>query len=448
MNHESRRSPKPRRRTSYEDRLTWLTIGAAAPAVLIALCLLWFGEYSAKVQWTLTLVIAGFAFGYIVSMREQAIRPWQTVTNLLAALREGDYSIRARGARTNDALGEALLEVNELGETLRLQRLGAFEATALLRTIMAEIDVAVFTFDPERKLRLVNRAGENLLKRPIDKLLGRTARELRLDVCLEADEDAPLTLAFPGATGRWGVRRSTFREHGLPNELLVLTDLSRTLREEERIAWQRLVRVLGHELNNSLAPIKSVAGSLENLLRRDPLPADWHEDARSGLNVIATRADSLSRFMEAYARLARLPPPQKEETDIGEVVTRAANLETRLPVQRQGGPAISIRADAGQVEQALINLLHNAAEASLPTRGAVTIGWKEAGECVEIFVRDEGEGIMNPTNLFVPFFTTKPDGSGIGLALSRQIAEAHGGTLTLANRVGAPGAEALLRLPR
>jgi len=260
VNHESRRSPKPRRRTSYEDRLTWLTIGAAAPAALVALCLLWFGEYSAKVQWTLTLVIAGFAFGYIVSMREQAIRPWQTVTNLLAALREGDYSIRARGARANDALGEALLEVNELGETLRLQRLGAFEATALLRTIMAEIDVAVFTFDPERKLRLVNRAGENLLKRPIDKLLGRTARELRLDVCLEADEDAPLTLAFPGATGRWGVRRSTFREHGLPNELLVLTDLSRTLREEERIAWQRLVRVLGHELNNSLAPIRSVAG--------------------------------------------------------------------------------------------------------------------------------------------------------------------------------------------
>jgi len=183
-------------------------------------------------------------------------------------------------------------------------------------------------------------------------------------------------------------------------------------------------------------------------LRRDPLPTDWHEDARSGLNVIATRADALSRFMEAYARLARLPPPLKEQMDIGEVVNRAANLETRLPVQRQGGPAISIRADAGQVEQALINLLYNAAEASLPTRGAVTIGWKEAGECVEIFVRDEGEGIMNPTNLFVPFFTTKPGGSGIGLALSRQIAEAHGGTLTLANRVGAPGAEALLRLPK
>jgi len=393
-------------------------------------------------------MIAGFACGYIASVREHVVRPWQTVTNLLAALREGDYSIRARGAREDDALGEALLEVNELGETLRRQRLGAFEATALLRTIMAEIDVAVFTFDPQRKLRLINRAGEILLKNPMDKLLGRTARELRLDVCLDADEDAPLTLAFPGATGRWGVRRSTFREQGLPNELLVLTDLSRTLREEERIAWQRLVRVLGHELNNSLAPIKSVAGSLETLLRRDPLPSDWHEDARSGLNVIATRAESLSRFMEAYSRLARLPPPLKEEMDVSHVVNRAANLETLLPVQRQGGPVMTIRADAGQVEQALINLLHNAAEASMATGGPVTIGWKEVGDGVEIFVRDEGEGIMNPTNLFVPFFTTKPGGSGIGLALSRQIAEAHGGTLTLANRVGVRGAEALLRLPR
>src|SRR5216110_354373 len=318
---------KARRRISHEDRLTWLTIGAVAPAALVALCLLWFGDYSAKVQWTITLVISGFAFGYIVSVREHAIRPWQTVTNLLAALREGDYSIRARGARENDALGEALLEVNELGETLRVQRLGAFEATALLRTIMAEIDVAVFTFDPERKLRLVNRAGENLLGRPIDKLLGRSAEELELAVCLDSNEDAPLTLNFPRASGRWGVRRSIFRERGLPHELLVLTDLSRTLREEERRAWQRLVRVLGHEMNNSLAPIKSIAASLETLLQRQPRPADWQDDARSGLKSIAARADALSRFMEAYARLARLPPPLKEQMDIGEVVNRAANLE-------------------------------------------------------------------------------------------------------------------------
>ena len=300
----------------------------------------------------------------------------------------------------------------------------------------------------ERRLRLVNRAGENLLRQPIDKLLGRRASDLGLAVCLDANEDAPLSLNFPGASGRWGVRKSAFREHGLPYELLVLTDLSRTLREEERIAWQRLVRVLGHEMNNSLAPIKSIAGSLESLLRREPPPPDWQDDARSGLNVIATRAESLSRFMQAYARLARLPPPQKEPIDLGELVRRVVSLETRLPVRIVPAPAITLNADAAQIEQLLINLLHNAVDASLETGGEVTIGWRASADCSEVVVRDQGPGIMNPGNLFVPFFTTKPGGSGIGLALSRQIAEAHGGSLSLTNRKDRSGCEALLRLPR
>lgn len=428
--------------------MTWLAFGTGAPAIIVVLAMLWFGDYSAKVQWTLILLIASCALGFVMSAREHVVRPLQTMANLLAALREGDYSIRARGARENDALGEVLLEINELGETLRLQRVGAFEATALLRTIMAEIDVAIFTFDPDQRLRLVNRAGENLLRKPIDKLLGRRASELGLQVCLDADQDTPLTLAFPGGFGRWGVRRSSFREHGLPHELVVLTDLSRTLREEERNAWQRLVRVLGHEMNNSLAPIKSIAGSLETLIRRDPPPPDWRDDARSGLTVIAARAESLSRFMQAYARLAKLPPPQKENVDLAEIIRRAASLETRLTVKVEAGPAASISADGAQIEQLLINILHNAVDASLETGGNVFVGWREAGECVEVFVQDEGPGIMNATNLFVPFFTTKPGGSGIGLALSRQIAEAHGGSLTLANRASRSGGEALLRLPR
>jgi nitrogen fixation/metabolism regulation signal transduction histidine kinase len=441
-------APKVRHRLSHQTRLTWLTLGAAGPAIIVAMSILWFGDFSAKVQWTLTIIIGGCLLGFMTSAREHVIHPLQTMSNLLAALREGDYSIRARGARLDDALGEVLLEINSLGETLRVQRLGAFEATALLRTIMAEIDVAVFTFDPEHRLRLVNRAGEHLLGQPIDKLLGRRASDLGLGVCLEAGEDAPLTLSFPGGTGRWGIRRSTFRERGLPHELLVLTDLSRTLREEERRAWQRLVRVLGHEMNNSLAPIKSIAGSLETLLRREPPPPDWKDDARSGLKSIASRAESLGRFMQAYARLAKLPPPQKEHVSLGELVRRVVTLEPRLPVRLVPGPEVNIVADAAQLEQLLINLVHNAVDASLETHGGVSIGWRETGDCVEVYVDDEGPGIMNSTNLFVPFFTTKPGGSGIGLALSRQIAEAHGGSLGLTNRRGGTGAEAVLRLPR
>ena len=442
------RAPKSRYRLSHEGKLTWLTFGAAVPAVVVALALLWSGNYSAKLQWTLTILIIASFLGFISSVREQIVHPLRTMSNLLAALREGDYSIRARGARAGNALGEALLEINSLGETLRLQRLGAFEATALLRTIMGEIDVAIFTFDPERRLRLVNRAGETLLGQPMDKLLGRNANELGLDPCFNADQDEPLTLTFPGGYGRWGVRRSTFREHGLPHDLLVLTDLSRTLREEERRAWQRLVRVLGHEMNNSLAPIKSLAASLESLLRRDPPPPDWQDDARSGLNSIVSRADSLSRFLQAYTRLTKLPSPQKEDLEIVELVQRVTDLEPRLKMKILPGPKTKIRADAAQIEQLLINLVHNAVDAALETHGNVAIGWRETGDSVEIFIEDEGPGIMNTANLFVPFFTTKPDGSGIGLALSRQIAEAHGGSLSLTNRQNHSGAVALLCLPR
>src|ERR1700686_3192342 len=405
-----RRGSKDRYRFSHQGKLTWLILGAVAPAVIIVMLILFFGDFSAKVQWTLTIVIAAFAAAFISAARDHVVHPLQTMSNLLAALREGDYSIRARGARADDALGEVLLEVNTLGETLRVQRLGAFEATALLRTIMAEIDVAVFTFDPDRRLRLVNRAGENLLGQPIDKLLGRSPDDLGLAACSDVDEDDPVRVSFPGGSGRWGVGRSAFRKHGLPHELLVLTDLSRTLREEERRAWQRLVRVLGHEMNNSLAPIKSIAASLEALLRRQPQPADWQDDARSGLKSIAARADSLSRFMDAYARLARLPPPQKEDVDLGELVRRVVTLEPRLGMNVLAGPETRIVADAAQIEQLLINLVHNAVDASLETGGSAVIGWREASECVEVFIRDEGPGILNPTNIFVPFFTTKPEG--------------------------------------
>ena len=443
-----KRGPKDRHRFSHQGKLTWLIIGAVAPAFIIVMLILWLGDYSAKVQWTVTIVIVTFAFGFISAARDHVIHPLQTMSNLLAALREGDYSIRARGARGDDALGEVLLEVNTLGETLRVQRLGAFEATALLRTIMAEIEVSVFTFDPDRRLRLVNRAGEDLLGQPIDKLLGRTAKDLELEEVFGVDQDEPLTMSFPGGSGRWRVGRSTFRERGLPHDLIVLTDLSRTLREEERRAWQRLVRVLGHEMNNSLAPIKSLAGSLEDLLRREPMPRDWKDDAESGLKSIASRADSLSRFMQAYTRLAKLPPPQMEDVDLGELIQRVVNLEPRLKVLVVPGPKMQIRADAAQIEQVLINLVHNAVDASLETNGAVGIRWREVGDYVEVIVTDEGPGIMNPTNLFVPFFTTKPEGSGIGLTLSRQIAEAHDGTVSLANRKDGIGAEAVLRLPK
>ncbi len=435
---------------AHDKRVILLASAAALPATAVAVAILWSQDFTDRTRWTLTALVLISAAAFLRALWERVVRPLQTVSNLLAAMREDDFSIRARGARGNDPLGEVLLEVNALADTLRRQRLGALEATALLSRVMAEIEVAVFAFDEDGELRLTNRAGERLLGQPEPRLLGRSAAELGLEECLREATPRVLDASFPGGAGRWEVRRSSFRQGGRPHHLLVLADVSRPLREEERQAWQRLIRVLGHELNNSLAPIQSIAGSLSGLLGNETPPADWREDAGRGLAVIASRAEALSRFTGAYARLAKLPPPRFERVELAALVARVAELETRLPVRIDPGPPLSLSADPDQLEQLLINLVRNAADAALETRGGVAVGWERInGKPAQVVLRveDEGPGLTRTENLFVPFFTTKPGGSGIGLVLSRQIAEAHGGTLALENRRGARGCEAELRLP-
>jgi nitrogen fixation/metabolism regulation signal transduction histidine kinase len=432
----------------HERRVFLLALGAGLPGVIGCLTLLWVGGYSAKLTWTIGLLVVGAWLIVAASLRERVIRPLQTLSNMLAALRESDFSLRARLDRSDDALGLALLEINLLGDTLRAQRLGAMEATGLLRAVMAEIDVAIFAFDAQDELRLCNRAGERLLAQPFERLQGRSAAVLGLAPMLQGGSPRVHDSVFPGGSGRWEVRRTTFRQEGRPHTLLVVSDVSKTLREEELLAWQRLVRVLSHEINNSLAPIKSIAGSLQSALERTSWPAESSEDLRRGLNVIGTRAEALQRFMSSYARLARLPAPRRQGVAVGPWVRRVAALETRLPVKVIDGPELAIRADGDQLDQALINLVRNAADAALVTGGGVEITWRADDSVVEVLVRDEGPGLPATANLFVPFFTTKPDGSGIGLVLSRQIAEAHGGMLSLENRGDARGCVARLRLPR
>jgi len=469
-------------RLGFVQRLLGLATLAALPALAVAMLLIWRpgpsshagiregagsratgAGVSAGLRWPLTFVVLGaWGIGLLV-LRERVVRPLQTLANLLSALREGDYSFRARSRDAPDALAEAMREVNALVETMRRQRLGALEATALLRAVMAEIDVAVFAFDADQCLRLANRAGERLLAQPVERLLGRNAVEVGLADCLAGEAPRTVQMSFAGGSGRWRIHRQQFRQGGLPHQLLVLADLSRELREEERLAWQRLVRVLGHELNNSLAPVKSLAGTLADLTRREPLPPDWRDDMRDGLGVIASRAESLNRFVAAYAQLARLPQPKLQSLDLGGLIRRVASLETRVAVRVVPGPDLRLGADPDQLEQAVINLVRNAADAVLEAQapasgpgggggepgesGRVRVGWRRVGAQVEIWVEDDGPGLSNTANLFVPFFTTKPKGSGIGLVLCRQIAEGHGGFLTLENAPAGRGCLARLRLP-
>jgi len=442
--------PRPRtvrRRLSHDIRILALALAGGLPAVVLALVLLRAGDYSALARGTAGALIIGVWLVAASAVRARVVRPLQTLANLLAALRAGDYSLHARGADLDDPLGLAFAEVNALREPLRAQRLGALEAVALLQRVMAEIDVAVFATDEAGTLRLVNRAAERLLGQPASQLVGRTARSVGLGDCLIGEPRRVLDVRFPADEGRWELRRSSFRQGGVPMQLLVLTDLRRALREEERQAWQRLVRVLSHEINNSLAPICSIAGSLRTLMTRSPRPADADTDLQRGLDVIGGRAESLGRFMRSYARMARLPAPALAPVNVGALIDRVVQLEKRIPVRIVPGPALTISADGDQLEQLLINIVSNAVDAASETHGAVEVGWETRnGDCI-LRVVDDGPGLPATANLFTPFFTTKPNGTGIGLVLSRQIAEAHGGTLTLEDREDARGCVAQLRLP-
>ncbi len=383
---------------------------------------------------------------------EAWIRPLQTLSNVVASLREGDYSFRARGASARDALGELAAEVNLLADLLQRQRVRSLEATALLARILEVMHAPLFAFDREDTLQLVNEAGLKLLGLPHARSFGRTAKELGLEFLLNAPDQSTHVINFSrkaqSVQTSWLLRKASFRQEGAPHTILLLADVSVPLREEEQVAWKRLIRVLGHELSNSLAPIKSIAGSL--LTRVDSLQADsvTLNDFRRGLGVVEGRADALHRFVQSYRQLAQLPPPTMKSVEFAPLLERIAALEQRLPVQVDPGPKVVLNADPDQLEQMLINVLRNAVDASEAKDGRpVRATWKLVGTSVLVSIEDRGLGIANAENLFVPFYTTKPTGSGVGLVLAQQIARAHGGEIRLANREDGEGARATIRLP-
>jgi nitrogen fixation/metabolism regulation signal transduction histidine kinase len=431
---------------SHEGGVFLYALLAGMVPSVVALPLIWLGGFDAKTRWTFTLFIVLGVLIAAAAARGRVMRPLHVLANLIAALRERDYSVRGRHGRRDDALGVVLEELGGLAAALREERYRDEEASAGLARVVEGLDVAVLAIDRGGVVRLANREAARLLA--VADATGRSAASLGVDVLVGGEAPRTAALDLPGGGGPWQVRRSEVRLSGVPHTLIVLTDVQRALRAEELGAWQRLVRVLGHEINNSLGPIHSIAGTLRGSLARTPRPVDLDDDLGAGLAVIERRAAALSRFMTAYARLARLPPPRAGRVDVEAWIRRAAALETRRPVVVEAGPPLELPGDADQLDQVLINLVANAAEASAETGGAVRVRWSADDRAATVVVEDDGPGLASTANLFVPFFTTKPTGSGIGLVLARQIAEAHGGSLELANRSDGPGAQARVTLPR
>lgn len=429
---------------SFEQRLFWLGLIGALPASLLLLWLLVKHDYSGYLITLMTIFLVVHVGLCAYQIKFKITHQFRTLTNLLEALSNDDFSLRARPSGHPGALHALISQVNNLADLLTEQRYAVKETELLLAKVIAQIDVAVFTFDSEQRLTLVNRAGASLYRKDIDDLRHTTASRLGLDGVLNKNGQV-VELNFIGQTNRFHINTEQFIDHNERHTLLFMTNVQAALREEERKAWQNLIRVISHELNNSLTPIASISQSLMSMNTLEQTLM------RENLGLINERANSLSAFIQSYQELAKLPTPTAENLDIHSELKQVATLFPKIKFYFEGEKS-ELKADPAQLRQLLINLFKNAYEASVNQSKAtekeiaVSVHWQQDGDWFELRIKDEGPGIQNPSNIFVPFYTTKPGGSGIGLVLCRQIAEGHGGNLSLTNAAGG-GCIATLKLP-
>lgn len=448
-----KKNNRPEHPVRFERRVLISILFTGFPSTVLAFILLWAGPYTLyhKVEGTVLLVL--FWIGLSYSTRDKIVHSIRVLSNVISSLKEEDFSFRAMQAVSGDALGDLAIEINSLARALESERLGAMDAANLLRKVLSKVDAVILAFDPDGAVKLINSAGASFLGISEEAALNRKISELGIADLVNGPPSETITRFGAGIEKRWIVRRGSFRQHGLPHRLLMLSEASEALRAEERLAWQRLVRVLSHEINNSLAPIKSITYSLGHMFSTEDLPEHKRENVRLGLEVIGSRTDALNRFLQSYARLTKLPPLARLNTSLSKLIQHIAELEPRVPITVVPGPFVNVNVDRDQLQQALINLSRNAVDAVLmksesATLGLpVTISWSVNRNDVEIWIRDEGIGLLDTSNLFVPFYTTKQTGNGIGLLLSRQIIEAHNGRLMIRNRKDVSGCEVEIRLP-
>lgn len=425
----------------------FLTLAAGGPGFLqLALYLsgapvpraLWWGLAVASPAWVLLVALIA---------RVSLLRNVRTLTNLVEMARSQDYGALSARAREPGELGELYRQFNALIQSLKESRQTEQELLGMLEKVVDHINVAIIVCDSYDRIRLVNTQACRLLHSDAAALVGKQFTETPLADIPFTSEHRLIDHRFPAGEGRWQVGQQTYRQQGRPSRILFISDLKQVLSAEQASAWQRLIRVISHEVNNSLTPIMSLCQTLATILERSSSP-EHIDDVRENLSVIAERARGLKEFITAYARITRLPESQMTLFHLEQLINRLTSIFAPAALEWVGPvPDIQLFGDPVQLEQALINLVKNALEAaggeapSAQMRCAVKDGF------CEFEITDSGSGISNTNNLFVPFYTTKPDGSGVGLALTRQIADRHYGEVTLGNRADGRGAVARLVLP-
>jgi len=374
-------------------------------------------------------------------------RPWSRVMHAvqdgIMSLRDHDFSVSIRRI-SNDELGDLVTAYNSLGELLRRERMDLHQRELLLDTVIQTTPLVMVLTDPAERVVYSNIAARQLLHEG-RKLEGLNFADLLasspapLREALSAEGDTLFTMDVDGEPQVYHLSQRRFLLNAQPQRLLLLKQLTRELAAQEVAVWKKVIRVIAHELNNSLAPISSLAHS-GRLLAREPDQAQLERV----FATIADRAAHLSTFIDGYARFAKLPRPRPVAIEWSQFLARLEGMPFKVEGPLPQRPASF---DVSQLEQVMINLLKNAAESgSAPDHITVRVREQAAGFIVEVADRGNGmaDGVLR--DALLPFYSTKPTGTGLGLTLSREIVEAHGGRLSLANRPGA-GAVVTIWLP-
>lgn len=441
-------SPKaqPTRIMSYENKLLRLALVIGLVPTLLLIAVLYFLPISVYFKVLLGSLVSGCVLYGAFEIRRQVTMQLRTATNLMEALNCGDFSLRATNNGHHSALSEFNYLLNSLADSMAQQNLINREHQILLRKVIDYIDVAIIAVDHQHCISLMNPAAERLFDQRFDKLDGAPIKAIGLHEVVTSDYKEVVEFEIKKRRQKVYLHSDEYFEQGNKHRLIFITDIQDILRDEERSAWQRLLRVLSHEINNSLAPIASISESLHRSSLDEQTGLELG-DFQQGLAVISERSNHLNEFVKRYQQLTKLPAPQQSLVDIDALLTTTVGLFNQVDYIAKGRQ-LTCFADESQLQQVLVNLIKNAQEATSNTdsTGKVVVSANKSNGRLSIDVIDSGHGISNMDNIFVPFYTTKSSGTGIGLVLCRQIIRNHGGDLTLKNRQGVRGVIATISL--